>query len=54
VELPASLGRLRIGSFTLGTVLGTLLAGVLIGQLDIPALGPGRQQRPRLPAAVAS
>jgi putative transport protein len=29
------LGRLRIGSFTLGTVVGTLLAGVLIGQLDI-------------------
>jgi putative transport protein len=29
------LGRLRIGSFSLGTVVGTLLAGVLIGQLDI-------------------
>jgi putative transport protein len=29
------IGRLRIGSFTLGTVVGTLLAGVLIGQLDI-------------------
>ena len=29
------LGRIRIGSFTLGTVVGTLLAGVLIGQLDI-------------------
>jgi putative transport protein len=29
------LGKLRIGSFTLGTVVGTLLAGVLIGQLDI-------------------
>jgi putative transport protein len=29
------LGRLKIGSFTLGTVVGTLLAGVLIGQLDI-------------------
>ena len=28
-------GRLRIGSFSLGTVVGTLLAGVLIGQLDI-------------------
>jgi putative transport protein len=29
------IGRLRIGSFSLGTVVGTLLAGVLIGQLDI-------------------
>src|SRR5262249_23923557 len=28
-------GRLRIRSFSLGTVVGTLLAGVLIGQLDI-------------------
>jgi putative transport protein len=28
-------GRIRIGSFSLGTVVGTLLAGVLIGQLDI-------------------
>jgi len=29
------IGQLRIGTFTLGTVVGTLLAGVLIGQLDI-------------------
>lgn len=29
------LGRLRLGSFTLGTVLGCLLAGVAIGQLDL-------------------
>lgn len=29
------LGRLRVGSFRLGNVVGTLLAGVLIGQLDI-------------------
>jgi putative transport protein len=29
------IGRIRIGSFTLGNVVGTLLAGVLIGQLDI-------------------
>jgi len=28
-------GRIRIRSFSLGTVVGTLLAGVLIGQLDI-------------------
>jgi putative transport protein len=29
------IGRIRLGSFSLGTVVGTLLAGVLIGQLDI-------------------
>jgi putative transport protein len=28
-------GRLRIGSFTLGNVVGTLLAGVVVGQLSI-------------------
>jgi len=30
------LGRIRIGSFKLGVMLGTLFAGVLIGQLNIP------------------
>lgn len=30
------LGRIRLGTFQLGNVVGTLLAGVLIGQLDIP------------------
>jgi putative transport protein len=29
-------GKLRIGTFTLGNVLGCLLAGVLVGQLDVP------------------
>jgi putative transport protein len=29
------IGRVRVGSFKLGNVVGTLLAGVLIGQLDI-------------------
>ena len=29
------LGRIRLGSFQLGNVVGTLLAGVLIGQLHI-------------------
>jgi putative transport protein len=33
------LGRIRIGSFRLGNVVGTLLAGVLIGQLDINVPG---------------
>ena len=30
-----SIGRVKIGSFSLGTVVGTLFAGVLIGQFDI-------------------
>jgi putative transport protein len=29
------IGRIKIGSFSLGTVVGTLLAGVAIGQFDI-------------------
>ena len=29
------IGRIRIGSFKFGNVLGTLIAGVIIGQLDI-------------------
>jgi putative transport protein len=29
------IGRIKIGSFSLGTVVGTLLAGVIIGQMDI-------------------
>ena len=29
------IGKVRIGSFSLGVVVGTLLAGVIIGQLDI-------------------
>jgi len=33
-------GRLKVGSFSLGTVVGTLLAGVVIGQLgiDVPPI----------------
>ena len=30
-----TIGRIRFGSFSLGNVVGTLLAGVVIGQLDI-------------------
>lgn len=33
------IGRLRIGSFKLGSVLGALLAGVLIGQINIQIPG---------------
>ncbi len=29
------IGRIRIGSFTIGSVVGTLIAGVLVGQLTI-------------------
>ena len=33
-----AIGRLRLGSFQLGSVLGTLIAGLVVGQLlvDIP------------------
>src|SRR5215211_5900582 len=30
-----SIGRIKLGSFSLGTVVGTLLAGVAVGQLNI-------------------
>ena len=32
------IGRLRIGSFRLGNVVGTLLAGVLVGQLHVTSI----------------
>ena len=40
LALGFAVGRIKIGSFSLGTVVGTLFAGVVIGQLDIqvPAL----------------
>ena len=31
-----ALGKLRLGSFKVGPVLGCLVAGVLVGQLDVP------------------
>lgn len=34
------IGRLRIGSFSLGNVTAVLLTGVVIGQLNIPMPGP--------------
>ena len=45
------IGRIRIGSFSLGNVVGTLLAGVLIGQLDI-RVAAGRQDRVLRPVPV--
>src|SRR5215831_4095830 len=30
-----TIGRLRFGGFSLGNVVGTLLAGVVVGQLDV-------------------
>jgi putative transport protein len=35
LALGFAIGRLRFGTFSLGNVVGTLLAGVLVGQLDI-------------------
>ena len=34
------IGKIRIGSFSIGSVTAVLLVGVLIGQLDIPVSGP--------------
>ena len=34
------IGKLRIGSFSIGSVTAVLLVGVAIGQLDIPVSGP--------------
>jgi putative transport protein len=35
LSLGFALGHIKIGSFKIGVVLGTLFAGVLIGQLNI-------------------
>jgi putative transport protein len=42
LALGFALGNLRIGSFRLGNVVGTLLAGVVIGQLNIDVPGTVR------------
>lgn len=34
------IGKLKFGSFSLGTVTSVLLVGVLVGQLNIPITGP--------------
>ncbi|MDE6027457.1 MAG: aspartate-alanine antiporter, partial [Muribaculaceae bacterium] len=33
-------GKIKIGSFSIGSVTAVLLVGVLIGQLNIPMSGP--------------
>jgi putative transport protein len=40
LALGFTLGRIRIRTFTLGSVVGTLLAGIIVGQLriDVPAI----------------
>ncbi len=43
ITLGYAVGRLRIGSFTLGAVTGVLLAGVLVGQLGIALPGAVKQ-----------
>ena len=43
ITLGYAIGRLRIGSFTLGAVTGVLLAGVLVGQLGITLPGAIKQ-----------
>ncbi|MDE6247215.1 MAG: aspartate-alanine antiporter [Muribaculaceae bacterium] len=43
VGLGFFIGRIKIGSFSLGSVTSCLLVGVLIGQLDIPMSGPLKQ-----------
>src|SRR5512134_3985624 len=37
------LGKLKLGSFTLGAVTGTLLAGVAVGQLGLEVSGQVKQ-----------
>ena len=43
ITLGYAIGRLRIGTFTLGAVTGVLLAGVLVGQLGITLPGAIKQ-----------
>ena len=40
VGLGFLLGRVRIGSFSLGSVTAVLLVGVIVGQFEIPMSGP--------------
>src|ERR1700692_4696814 len=43
ITIGYALGRLRIGSFTLGAVTGVLLAGGLVGQLRITLPASAKQ-----------
>jgi putative transport protein len=43
ITLGYAIGRIRVGSFTLGAVTGVLLAGVLIGQLGVSLPGAIKQ-----------
>lgn len=43
ITLGYAIGRIRLGSFTLGAVTGVLLAGVLVGQLGITLPGAVKQ-----------
>jgi putative transport protein len=38
-----AIGKVKLGSFTLGAVTGTLLAGVLVGQLRVQLPGEVKQ-----------
>ena len=42
VGLGAIIGKVKLGSVSLGTVTGALFAGLLVGQLDIPVAGPAK------------
>jgi putative transport protein len=42
VALGALIGRIKLGSASLGTVTGSLFAGLIVGQLDIPVAGTAK------------
>src|SRR3954463_4237400 len=42
IGLGSLMGRLRLGSLSIGTVTGSLFAGLLVGQLNIPVAGSAK------------